>query len=289
MKNDELGLWNKVASFEFDKPNISLTFAKRLAKENGISDQFANQIVEEYRKFIFLCCVSKGQIAPSHFVDQAWHLHLTYTRSYWVDLCTNTIKRDLHHNPTEGGKAEDAKFKNLYRDTLELYESCFSTAPPDAVWPAENGAPEKGFDGIDKSKNWIIPKPNFAFPKQIGSLPIVAVIFLALLLGCTADVGSIPLILVVIVIIAIVVAVFRKSRRTSGDNSSGCSSGCGGGSGGDSHSHSHSGEGGHAGDSGHSGDGGDSSDSGGDNSDSGGGDSGCSSSGCSGGCGGGGD
>jgi len=103
MRNNELELWNKIRTFEFDKPNIKLTFAKRLAKENTISEQFANQIVDEYRKFIFLCCVSKGQIAPSHFVDLAWHLHLTYTKSYWVELCKNTINRDLHHNATEGG------------------------------------------------------------------------------------------------------------------------------------------------------------------------------------------
>ena len=274
MKSDELELWNKIKSFQFDKPNIRLTFAKCLAKENDISLDFANKIVDEYRKFIFLCCTSKQEVSPSHWVDQAWHLHLTYTRSYWVDLCKNTINRDLHHNPTEGGQEEDQKFENLYKDTLDLYRSYFSTNAPSDVWPHKNHAPRPAVFEIDKIKNWIIRKPDFGFHERRNSFSIIGVILLALLLGCTSYAGSVPLILVFIVIVAITVWVFRKNRQTSGDCSSGCgSSGCGGG-GGETHSHS---------------DGTDSHGSADSSDGGGGGDSGCSSSGCSGGCGGGGD
>lgn len=275
MTNSELELWNKIKSFQFDKPNIRLTFAKRLEKENAISEHFANQIVDEYRKFLFLCFVSKGQMAPSHFVDLAWHLHLTYTKSYWVELCKNTINRDLHHNPTEGGKKEDAKFKDLYKDTLDLYELYFSSNAPGAVWPDENHNPKNTIVGIDKSKNWIIPKPNFTFHKQKNSFSVIAILFLTLFLGCSSYTGLIPVVLIFALVIGLVFfLVKRNNRQTNGDNSLGCSSpGCGGGGGTETHAHSHDAE---------SNDSGDSSDS------SDGGDSGCSS-GCSGGCGGGGD
>jgi hypothetical protein len=261
MTNSELELWNKIKAFQFDKPNIRLTFAKRLARENAIPEHFANQIIDEYRKFIFLCSVSKDQIAPSHYVDLAWHLHLTYTKSYWIDLCKNTINRDLHHNPTEGGTEEDKKFKNLYRNTLSLYEFYFSSKAPDAVWPNENDGVKNTIVEIDKSRNWVIPKPDFSFRGQKNSFSIIAIIFSALLLGCSSYAGAVPFVLLFVLVVGIVFFLVRRhNRQAIGNNSSGCgSSGCGGIFG--------------SSDSGDSGDGGD---------------SGCSS-GCSGGCGGGGD
>lgn len=252
MRNSELELWNKIAAFQFDKPGVKLTFAKRLAKENALSEPFAHEIIDEYRRFIFLCCVSKEQVSPSHFVDLAWHLHLTYTRSYWDDLCKNTIGRELHHNPTEGGRTEDEKFKNLYSRTLELYALYFSSKPPETVWPKENVVKTEG------SRFWKIPKPAFAL-----RLPILAVALSTLLLGCSSYTGSFPVVLVLVFFIGIIFVVARNNRRGNGNGGSGCGSGCGGIFGSDG------------------GDGSDSSD--------GGGDSGCSSGGCGGGCGGGGD
>ena len=259
MTNRELELWNKIEEFQFDKPNVRLTFAKRLAKENGISEQFANEIVDEYRKFIFLCCVSKQQMSPSHFVDLAWHLHLTYTKSYWLELCKNTIGRDLHHEPTEGGKEEDEKFKTLYKNTLDLYEPYFLSKPPEKVWPKDNKAPANS--NADKSRHWLIPKPAFSLRGHLGLLAMVAIGFVALLLGCSSDPGSLGIIILVVLFLgAIIFVIARNNRRGSSNCSSGCGSGCGGifGSSG-------------------------CGDGGGD-----GGGSGCSS-GCSGGCGGGGD
>lgn len=260
MTNSELELWNKIREFQFDKPGVKLTFAKRLARENSISRQFADEIIDEYRKFIFLCCVSENEVSPSHFVDLAWHLHLTYTRSYWIELCRNTIGRDLHHNPSEGGREEDAKFSNLYKDTLDLYEQYFGSVAPEAIWPGENSKPPQSHVELEKSRFWVIPKPAFGFRGRKNSITILALVLSTLLVGCT---GSFPMVLILLLLIGVVfLLVWRNNKRTGGDGSSGCgSSGCGSISG---------------------------SDDNGDAGDSGGGDSGCSS-GCSGGCGGGGD
>lgn len=259
MRSDELELWNRIKAFQFDKPGIKLTFAKRLAKENGFSESFAGQVVEEYRKFIFLCCVSKQQISPSPNVDLAWHLHLTYTRSYWTDLCENTIKRDLHHDPTEGGSEEDRKFKGLYHDTLELYRTYFSFDAPESVWPNDIGS--KG--GPDKA-NVYDSFFGFLRNRRRFSMTVILVMLAGLLVGCSAITDSFPIILSLALVAGIgVFALVRRKKRSNGEGGSGCSSsGCGGTTsifGGD--------------------------DNGGSD---GGGDSGCSS-GCSGGCGGGGD
>jgi len=231
MTDYEVQLWNRIKTFEFDQPTTTFTFAKRLAKENGFTRHFAASIIEEYRKFIFLCCVSNGEIAPSHLVDLAWHLHLTYTRSYWTDLCENTIDRPLHHNPTQGGQAEDRKFKGLYKDTLGLYKQYFLSDPPVEIWPKENVPPPSALIEIDPGRHWVLPKPSLNFRPSWTVLALMAVILSTLLLsGCTSYVGGIPIIFGIILIG--IFWFFRKNNRhRSGSDSSGCgsilgSSGC---------------------------------------------------------------
>lgn len=263
MTNNERELWNNIKAFQFDKPNTTVTFAKRFARENGFSEQFANSIIDEYRKFIFLCCVSTEQVSPSYFVDLAWHLHLTHTKSYWTDLCRNTIDRDLHHNPTEGGREEDQKFANLYKCTLELYELYFQSKAPDNIWPDNNERPKNPVGVIERSRFWVIPKPAFSLGRRKHSASLGALLLASVVFGCSAFSGSFPIILIILLILGVVLLLaWRHNRQSNRDGGSGCgSSGCGSDGRNDSDS-------------------GDASD--------GGGDSGCSS-GCSGGCGGGGD
>ena len=92
----------------------------------------------------------------SHLVDLAWHLHLTYTRSYWINLCQDTIERDLHHNPTRGGDEEDKKYKGLYRDTLAMYKQHFDSEPPRDIWPVRNQVVANTLVEVDRKRNWII-------------------------------------------------------------------------------------------------------------------------------------
>jgi hypothetical protein len=267
----ELILWQKIQSFEFNKPSIKLTFTQRLARENNFSEHFSNQVIEEYKKFIFLCCVSQTHITPSHFVDLAWHLHLTYTKSYWIDLCQNTIERQLHHNPTEGGKSENAKFKNLYNDTLKLYSRYFETKAPKEIWQDDTIRFQHKITNIDPTTNWVIPKTNWSNIKPRLSFVLLAICFSLFILGCRqSDQIAIPIVIVIVLALIYIIWLINKygPYKSSENNSgSGCSSTAFFDSSTTDHSH-------------HS----DSSDS--SSSDSG-GDSGCSS-GCSG-CGGGGD
>lgn len=269
MTTDESELWGRISLFEFDRPDIKLTFAKRLARENNISESFAKTIIDEYKKFIFLCCVSKNQVTPSHYVDLAWHLHLTYTKSYWVDLCQKTLQREIHHNPTEGGNAEDKKFEDYYGKTLKQYESYFVTIPPVDIWPTSDERFKVRAITIDKNKNWIIPKPNSLRIQSSLYLFFTGIFISILLIGCSEDnyVGVSIFVIVVLALVGWFIYSLRK-RKSNKETSSGDSSGC---SMIDhhpsSHSHSHHGSGDHSGD---------------DGGDSGGGDSGCSS-GCGGG------
>ena len=135
MKLTDDPLWSRLQAFEFDIAGDSLTFTRRLARENDWPAAFAGRVAEEYRRFIYLTQRAGHLVTPSDEVDQAWHLHLVYTRSYWDGLCAQVLERPLHHGPTRGGRDEDAKYHDWYAKTLESYTRLFGSAPPADIWP----------------------------------------------------------------------------------------------------------------------------------------------------------
>ena len=151
-------LWNRIQAYDLDSPSVSLPFSARLARENGWTLEFSRQAIEEYKKFIYLICVSNETLTPSQEVDEVWHLHLVYTRGYWDDFCAATLGREIHHTPTEGGAAEDAGFRYAYQRTKERYVEEFDTEPPSDIWPTpelrfseatQNGSASSTIFGID--------------------------------------------------------------------------------------------------------------------------------------------
>ncbi len=132
---EHLLLWDKIQRFAFDDPNATITFSKKLADQQRWSALYTQRVIEEYRRFIFLCCISPNGASPSKAVDEAWHLHLTYTQSYWNAFCKNTLGKDIHHYPSSGGEQEDHKHTNWYAETLDLYAAVFYSPPPADIWP----------------------------------------------------------------------------------------------------------------------------------------------------------
>jgi uncharacterized protein (TIGR04222 family) len=128
-------LWGKIQKFAIDEPSSNFPFSKKLAKENNWSASFTEKAIEEYKKFIYLCCISPAGASPSETVDKVWHLHLTYTQNYWIDFCKITLQKDIHHHPSKGGNDEHEKHQNWYRDTLNFYEQTFATFAPADIWP----------------------------------------------------------------------------------------------------------------------------------------------------------
>jgi len=257
MTHFENQLWDSILGFEFDEPGTQLTFAARLARENGWAKHYTNRVIYEYKKFIFLCCISPTPVTPSDPVDQAWHLHLTYTKSYWNSLCRNTLGKEIHHNPTKGGKEEHEKFSGLYKGLHEIYTEYFGHHPPADIWhDSTTRFRDIDFQRVNMARNWVIKKPfthNLPLIKQIAAASLV---FLCIQAGGEGFIG-----LFILVVTIIILNNISKNNNDGKNNNGSCS---GGGScssfscAGDSH--------GHSGCASH------------------GGDSGCSSSGCSSGC-----
>lgn len=153
----------KILAFEPDEAGAQLPFTARLAREQGWTHVYAGRVVMEYKRFLALAMLAGHPVTPSEQVDQAWHLHMVYTKSYWHALCRDTLGRDLHHTPTTGGADENTKFEDWYGKTLESYARVFGTNPPRDIWPTteERFATAGIGRWVDRSKFWLVPKPAF--------------------------------------------------------------------------------------------------------------------------------
>lgn len=161
MTNTERELWNKIDDFEIDDVESSFSFSDRLARENDWSLEYSLRAIFEYKKFIFLICISNEGLTPSDEIDQVWHLHLLYTQSYWIELCKETLNRQIHHGPTKGIE-EQSRFKDQYQFTLDFYYEKFNEKPPKDIWPkSEKRFKSIHFSRVNRQKNWLIPKLKF--------------------------------------------------------------------------------------------------------------------------------
>jgi hypothetical protein len=228
-------LWQRLAAMRIEAEGAALTFAARLARENGWSGRHAAAVVEEYRRFLYLAATA-GPVTPSEDVDQAWHLHLSYTRHYWDELCGRIIGMPLHHDPTEGGAGQRAHYHRQYEQTLARYRTIFGAPPPRQVWPDAEARFAARPRRVDAGRYRLLPRA------RAGRLPLLG--FGALLVAaCTALLGNSAGTgdgAIVIISILAVVAVFAGALALAGRGTTrkrddgGCSGG-GGCTGGNHH------------------------------------------------------
>jgi uncharacterized protein (TIGR04222 family) len=186
MDAKQSALYEKLMAFEFEQGPTSLTFADRLAKENGWRVAYAQRVIDEYKRFLFLAMAADHPVSPSDPVDQAWHLHLVYTRSYWDDLCRDMLGRPLHHGPTLGGAAEQHKHNDWYERTLASYRSFFADEPPSDIWPSLatwKRSPTR-YERVDRERFWLMPKvrlPRLSTKRSAGAASLIALPLIATL------------------------------------------------------------------------------------------------------------
>jgi hypothetical protein len=180
-------LWQRLEKYKIDDPEATFAFSTRLQRENDWTSLFAARAVEEYKRFLYLARVSGHEVTPSQEVDEVWHLHLLYTRSYWNDLCATVLMRPLHHGPTKGGRREDRRYLDNYTATLDAYRHEFREEPPADLWPdaVSRFAPQGRMRRIDLDRNMVLRKPRL--PKSWGGrLAIVAAGIAVVLVGPAA-------------------------------------------------------------------------------------------------------
>jgi len=192
-------LWDQLETMEIDPPDAMTRFHHRLRQYNKWTDEFAGRVIREYRRFLYLAARARHPVTPSDTVDQAWHLHLIYTRHYWEELCGKILRLQLHHEPSAGGAVESSKFERQYEQTIESYKTAFGETPPADIWPVRQPA-----------------KPATPGAKLLvaGATGVGA----AIALGA----GSIPLLIVVAIVGILAYSHVAAAARNPGMRSSGC-------------------------------------------------------------------
>lgn len=164
LNDGESNAWlSEVESFPLDDPRAQFPFTARLAKEQGWSLAFAGKVVIEYKRFMALAVVAGHPVTPPDAVDQAWHLHLVYTRSYWKDFCGGVLGKEIHHSPTTGGAAESDKFQDWYCRTLASYQRIFGETPDAGIWPPPQAQAHSTGSGrwVDAHEFWLLRRPRW--------------------------------------------------------------------------------------------------------------------------------
>jgi len=192
MSPDQADLLARIETFDIDGGEVALPFAARLARENGWSRPYADRVIAEYKRFVFLAVTGTAPVCPSEDVDAAWHLHLTYTRSYWKRFCGEVLGRPLHHDPTKGGAAEGEKHLAMYAATLAAYRTAFGHHAPADIWPAATSrfGDDMKHRAVNTARNWVIPK---APVKRIAQLVALFVLIALFVPGCNGGLNPFDL------------------------------------------------------------------------------------------------
>jgi hypothetical protein len=167
-------VWLALAAYSIGPEDAALGFSRCLARENGWSGDYTARVIAEYYRFAFLAVTVDHPVTPSDAVDQAWHLHLCYTRDYWQRFCPDVLGRDLHHGPTAGGLIEEHRYFDQYAATLASYRAVFGECAPEDIWPA---AAKRLRD--DPRARRVHPRDAFVLPKQNAMIAGAAILFCA--------------------------------------------------------------------------------------------------------------
>ena len=192
-------LYRLVSEFRIDDGSAPKSFARRLQKEHGWSPDFTALAMREYLRFMYLAKISSSGVSPAKAVDEVWHLHLTFSRSYWKDFCGAILEKEIHHEPGNGLPGES--FRDVFAETLSLYRREFGEEPPAVIW----------LSTLEKKKS-VLPWLGVA-----ATLVLVAI-------GCASESGSdagfstifsVFFFLVVVGFIAGIVGIWRLIRGDS--------------------------------------------------------------------------
>jgi hypothetical protein len=211
----EDSLWNRIREFSPDASEVSFPFSRKLAKEENWTLDFTQKAIEEYKKFVYLCCVLPNGASPSEVIDKVWHMHLIYTQNYWEDFCPNILKRKLHHHPSKGGHNEQLKHQEWFNDTLKHYREIFQYEAPEDIWKKQD---------YKKGKKHRVKMLYL-------SLLLLTPLFFSSCLGQVMSVLS-PIIIAIVAILGFgaLIFLFQDGKNRSSNNDGGGSSSCGGSS-----------------------------------------------------------
>jgi hypothetical protein len=82
-------------------------------------------LIKEYKAFMYLAATSGEECTPSKAVDEIWHHHILHTKDYLDHWCKDIIGKVIHHNPEKLGDTKDyaTQFANTNKNLGILKKS----------------------------------------------------------------------------------------------------------------------------------------------------------------------
>jgi len=133
---------------DVDAYEVPSFLAERIAKIHKVPRDFADGLIREAKRMLYLCCVSNESVAPSDRVDWAWHEMLMFTHFY--QEFSEFIGAFIHHVPNAPEDEDDApetwetiqktlgvprNGSETYRKMKQNYQKFFGIAPDPLYWP----------------------------------------------------------------------------------------------------------------------------------------------------------
>lgn len=159
MRFNENPIWKQLENFTFNASNQLENYTKKLAQRAKWTTPFTNEVIEEYKKFLFLAATEKCILVPPPPVDLAWKMHIEYFPLSWKNICSQILGIKLKRANPPKENDDDPPFPRTvyYNQTLKIYSRVFHTWPSATLWPT--------------SEEWF--KTNITLPLKRNSRPVI--------------------------------------------------------------------------------------------------------------------
>ncbi len=130
----EAQTWQRVLAYQLGNPEAEprFSFLHKVMRETGWSQRNSEQVILEFRKFLFIRIVTDANvpIVPCLMVDEVWHIAILYNFNYEA-MSMDLLGRMFYHRPVAKLRDTEA-VPELFAATLELYRKYFGEPP--SLW-----------------------------------------------------------------------------------------------------------------------------------------------------------
>lgn len=126
--------WHVLKSYPLGGTEHEL-FLDQLEEDLGWDSLTCLRTILEYKKFLYLNCITTKTVVPSDKVSEIWQQHFSFEADYQEAVCTRILNQEIDNTPSMQRQLSIQYLKNEYWHTLYLYEKTFEVAPPTDIWP----------------------------------------------------------------------------------------------------------------------------------------------------------
>ncbi len=123
-------LWQRIQDIKLENLKKGLFF-RQLMSEYGWKPFLANHALQEYKRFMYLCVVTRKNLKAPKLIDKVWRLHMRDKDEYYYRFCIVTLRHLVRH-PSE--RSTDVRLIENQRYIASAYKYYFKEAMPSRIW-----------------------------------------------------------------------------------------------------------------------------------------------------------